>query len=58
MKKEDMYMLGCLHAVNRLIERGSVDFRIKVNGKLEIVPLAEIKEWIEKQYGIEEEVEE
>jgi ribosomal protein S24E len=57
MKKEDMYMLGCLHAVNRLIERGGVNFKIRVDGKLEIVPLTEIKEWIEKQYGIEQEVE-
>lgn len=56
MTREDMYMLGCLFAVDRLIKRGSVNYKIKVDGKLEIVPLAEIKEWIKKQYGIEQEV--
>ena len=58
MKREDLYMLGCLFAVNRLMERGSVNFKIKVDGKQEIVPLAEIKAWIERQYGIEQEVKE
>ena len=53
MKKEDMYMLGCLFAVDKLMERGGVNFRIKVDGKLEVVPLTEVKEWIEKQYEIE-----
>lgn len=55
MTIEDMYMLGCMFAVNRVMERGSVAFKIKVNGKQEImVPWAEIKEWVEKQYGIEQ----
>jgi len=53
MSREDMYFLGCLFAVNRLIENGSSSYGIKVNGKWETVPWAEIKEWIEKQYGIE-----
>ncbi len=55
MTKEDMYILGCLFAVNRIIENGSSSFSIKVNGKWEIIPWDEIREWIEKQYGIEQE---
>ena len=58
MKREDMYISGCLFAVNRLIENGSSSFAISVNDKWEIVPWDEIREWIEKQYGIEQEVEE
>ena len=58
MTKEDMYISGCLFAVNRLIENGSSSFAISVNDKWEIVPWDEIREWIEKQYGIEQEVEE
>lgn len=50
-----MYMLGCLFAVNRLIENGSSSFGIKINGKWETVPWEEIREWIEKQYAIEQE---
>lgn len=53
MTREDMYMLGCLFAVNRLIENGSSNCSVKVSGKWETIPWAEIKEWIEKQYGIE-----
>jgi hypothetical protein len=44
--------------VNRLIEGGSSSFAISVNDNWEIVPWDEIREWIEKQYGIEQEVEE
>jgi hypothetical protein len=58
MTREDMYISGCLFAVNRLIENGSSSFAISVNDKWEIVPWDEIREWIEKQYGIEQEVEE
>lgn len=58
MKREDLYISGCLFAVNRLIEDRSSRFAIKVNGKWETVPWDEIREWIEKQYGIEQEVEE
>jgi hypothetical protein len=57
MTREDLYMSGCLFAVNRLIDDGSSSFAIKVNGKWETVPWSEIREWIEKQYGIEQEVE-
>lgn len=53
MTREDMYMLGCLFAINRLIEKGSSSYAVKVNGKWETVPWEEIKEWIEKQYAIE-----
>ena len=53
MVREDMYLLGCLFAVNKLIENGSSSYGIKVNGKWETVPWNEIKEWIEKQYEIE-----
>lgn len=58
MKREDLYISGCLFAVNRLIENGSSSFAIRVNDNWEIVPWDEIREWIEKQYGIEQEVEE
>lgn len=56
MTREDMYLLGCLFAVNRIIENGSSSVSIKVNGKWKKIPWDEIKEWIEKQYGIEREV--
>lgn len=58
MKKEDMYVLGCLFAINSLIENGSYAYGVKVDGRWKTIPWAEIKEWIEKQYGIEQEVEE
>jgi len=58
MTREDMYISGCLFAVNRLIENGSSSFAIRVNDKWETVPWSEIREWIEKQYGIEQEAEE
>ncbi len=57
MTREDMYMLGCLFAINELIETGSSSYGIKVNGRWETVPWNEIKKWIEKQCGIEQEVE-
>ena len=53
MTREDLYLLGCLFAVNRLIENGSSSFDIKVNSKWETVPWEEVREWIEKQYAIE-----
>lgn len=53
MSREDMYMLGCLFAVNRLIENGSSRFSIKVKGNWKLIRWEEIKEWIEKQYAIE-----
>ncbi len=53
MSKEEKYLLGCLFAVNRLIEDGSTTYAIKVDGKWEIIPWIEIREWIEKQYAIE-----
>ena len=58
MKREDKYLLGCLFAIHRLQEKGSTSFATKVNGKWVLIPWSEICEWIEKQYGIEREVEE
>ena len=58
MTREDMYISGCLFAVNELIESGSSNFAIRVNDKWELVPWDEIREWIEKQHGIEQGVEE
>ena len=55
MSREDMYLLGCLFAVNRFIENGSSSYGIKIDGKWHTVPWEEIKEWIEKQYAIEQE---
>ena len=54
MTREDMYISGCFFAVSRLIEGGSSSFAIKANGKWETVPWNEIREWIKKQYEIEE----
>lgn len=53
MTKEEKCLLGCLFAVNRLIEKGSSTYAVKVNGKWETIPWTEIEEWIEKQYAIE-----
>lgn len=53
MTREDKYLLGCLFAINRLREKGSSDFAVKVDGKWETIPWSEICEWVEKQYGIE-----
>jgi hypothetical protein len=55
MTREDKYLLGCLFAIQRLQEKGSVDFAIKVDRKWERIPWSEICEWIEKQYAIETE---
>lgn len=53
MTKEDKYLLGCLYAINRLREKGSSDYGIKVDGKWEIIPWTEICDWIKKEYAIE-----
>ena len=55
MTREDLYLLGCLFAVNRIMENGSSACDIKVNGKWETIPWDEIREWIKKQYAIEQE---
>ena len=55
MKKEDIYISGCLFAITALIEKGSSAYAVKVDGKWETIPWAEICKWIEKQYGIEQE---
>ena len=54
MTREDKYLLGCMFAINKLIEKGSYSYGVKVDGKWETIPWLEIREWIEKQYGIEE----
>ncbi len=53
MTREDKYLLGCLFAINRLRERGSDSYAVKVEGKWETIPWSEIAEWIENQYAIE-----
>ena len=53
MTREDKYLLGCLYAINRLREKGSSDYGIKVDGKWEIIPWTEICDWIKKEYAIE-----
>lgn len=53
MTRAEKCLLGCLFAVNRLIEKGSSTYAVKVNGKWETIPWTEITEWIEKQYAIE-----
>lgn len=56
MDREEKYLLGCLFAIHRLQEKGSVEFAVKVDGKWETISWKEICEWIEKQYAIESEV--
>jgi len=53
MTREDKYLLGCLYAINRLREKGSSDYAIKVDGKWENIPWAEICDWIKKEYAME-----
>jgi hypothetical protein len=55
MTREDMYISGCLFAVNRLIEDGSSIFAIRVNDKWETVPWSEIREWINTRVAESEE---
>ena len=54
MKREDKYLLGCLFAINRLVEKGSVEFAVKEDGKWERIPWSEIIEWIHKEYAIKD----
>lgn len=53
MSREDKYLLGCIFAIDRFIEKGSSDYAVRVDGKWELVSWVEIREWIEKQLGIE-----
>ena len=55
MKREDKYLLGCLYAINRLQEKGSAEYAVKVDGEWETVPWKEIYNWIEKKYAIKRE---
>ena len=54
MKRQDKYLLGCLFAINQLVEKGSVEFAVKEDGKWECIPWREIIEWIHKEYAIED----
>jgi hypothetical protein len=54
MIREDKYLLGCLYAINRLTEKGSIYFAVKDDEKWESIPWEEITKWIKKQYVIEE----
>ena len=54
MTREDKYLLGCLFAINRLVEKGSTIYALKVDGKWEQIPWSEIVDWINEQYAIEE----
>jgi hypothetical protein len=53
MKREDKYLLGCLFAINRLQEKGSSSYAIKIDDKWETIPWKDICLWLENQ--IEEE---
>ena len=55
MKRENIYLLGCLYAINQLEENGSVEYAIKVDGEWETIPWKEIYDWIEKKYKAERE---
>ena len=55
MKRENKYLLGCLYAINRLVEKGSIEYAVKVDGEWETIPWKEIYNWIEKKYKAESE---
>lgn len=54
MTNEEKYLLSCLFAVNRIIEKGGTDYGIKIDGKWEMVPWEEVRKWIEEQYVIQQ----
>lgn len=47
--RKDKYLLGCLHAISKLLDEGSVNFVIEVDGKWETIPWTEICDWIDTQ---------
>lgn len=55
MKRENIYLLGCLYAINQLVERGSVEYAIIIDGEWKTIPWQEIYNWIEKKYKAESE---
>ncbi len=55
MKRENIYLLGCLYAINQLVERGSVEYAIIIDGEWKTIPWKEIYNWIEKKYKAERE---
>ena len=52
MTREKICLLGCLFAVDRLIEKGSSTYAIKINGNLKTILWTEVEEWLEKQFAI------
>lgn len=47
--RKDEYLLGCLYAISKLLDEGSVKFATKVDGEWESIPWTEICEWIDTQ---------
>lgn len=47
--RKDKYLLGCLHAISKLLDEGSANFVIEVDGNRESIPWKEICEWIDTQ---------
>lgn len=47
--RKDKYLLGCLYAISKLLDEGSVNFVIEVDGKRESIPWTEICDWIDTQ---------
>lgn len=47
--RKDRYLLGCLYAISKLLDEGSVKFATQVDGKWESIPWKEICEWIDSQ---------
>lgn len=46
MTKEEIYIRGCLYAVDELIEKGSSKYTVKNNGKWVTVSWDEITDWL------------
>lgn len=49
MNKECKYLYACLSAINEMTNKGYSSFGIKIDGKWEIMPWSEIRNWIEEQ---------
>lgn len=44
--QEDIYLSGCLYAINELRKEGSHSYAIKIDGKWKTIPWEEISNWI------------
>ena len=44
--QEDIYLSGCLYAIDELRKTGSHAFAIKIDGKWKTIPWEEISNWI------------